>query len=71
MAGLKLGNLPSWVTVVMIGIGIWWGISNGMLDPAYALGDSIIRVEELGSLLVAGGLLLGSFYFLKDVSNKV
>jgi hypothetical protein len=71
MAGISLGDFPSWLTVVVIGIGVWWGYSNGMLDSSYKFGESLIMTEGLGSILVVIGLGLGAFYFIKDISNKL
>lgn len=61
MSGVNLGDLPSWIMVVLIGIGLWWANSNGVLSGSY----------ELGNLLVYCGLGLGAFYFLTDISNKL
>ncbi|WP_459822451.1 hypothetical protein [Halorubrum luteum] len=68
---LNLGDPPSWILVLLIGLGILWALSNGILDPAFSVGDLTLPMEDLGSLLVVGALVLGGFYFLQDVLRKV
>lgn len=68
---VDIGGLPSWILVLGIGIGILWAISNGMLDATYRIGESALPMESLGGLLVIAAILLGAFYFLKDIGNKV
>ena len=60
--GFNLGDLPSWLTVLLIGFGVVWAASNGMLDANY---------EGLGQLLIYAALALGAFYFLSDILNKI
>lgn len=59
--GLNLGDLPSWILVILLGLGLSWASSNGILTGYNGLGD----------LLVFAGLGLGAFYFATDISNKM
>lgn len=68
---LDLGDTPSWITILVIGLGILWALSNGVLDPAFSVGEITLPMEDLGTFLVVGALVLGGFYFLKDVARKV
>lgn len=68
---VDISDLPSWVIVLLIGIGIFGAISMGFLDPAYRFGESSFSMASLGRLLIIGGVLLGAFYFSKDISNKM
>lgn len=59
---LKLGDLPSWIIVLLIGLGIVWATSNGVLGSEYESWGRIM-------MIVAGGL--GAFYFLTDIGRKL
>lgn len=61
MAGINLGDLPSWILVLLIGLGLRWADTNGILQ----------QTHDLGNLMILAGLLLGGFYFYTDISNKV
>lgn len=61
----SFGDLPSWITVLLIGLGIIYATSQGMLSP------SALPIPDLGELLVLAALGLGAFYFLMDISRKV
>jgi hypothetical protein len=58
---INLGDLPSWILVILIGFGIEWASSNGF----------ITGYGGLGELFIFGGIALGVFYFATDISNKV
>jgi hypothetical protein len=70
MSGITLGDAPSWILVVVIGIGILAGLNEGILKYQYSLGNANIPIESIGTLMLVGGLALGGFYFMKDISNK-
>lgn len=57
-----LGDLPSWIMLLLIGLGIVWATSNGVLGGEYESWGRIM-------MIAAGGL--GAFYFLTDVARKV
>ncbi len=57
---INIGDLPSWVLVLLIGLGVSWATSNGMLT----------EYSGLGNVMVVCGLALGAFYFWMDISNK-
>jgi hypothetical protein len=59
---INLGNLPSWILITLIGIGIKTGISQGIVPTGLA---------EIGNLMTFGGLVLGAIYFTLDLSNKI
>jgi hypothetical protein len=59
--GIKLGDLPSWILVLLIGFGVVYVASNGVLS----------QYRDIGELMIFGGLLLGASYFLIDLSNKL
>jgi len=67
---VNLGEPPSWIVILVIGLGILWALSNGMIDPAYSVSDFTLPMEDLGTLLVIGAVLLGGFYFIQDVARK-
>jgi len=69
--GINLGDAPSWILTLIVGLGILWGVTNGMLDTTYSIGGLSLPMESLGGLLVIGAILLGGFYFLQDITNKV
>lgn len=71
MSGIDFSGLSSWQVALLIGIGLWWGISNGMLDTSYRFGGGFLQVEGLASMIVVGAVLLGGFHFTKDVINKL
>lgn len=58
---ISLGDLPSWILVVLIGIGLSWANSNAILT----------QFAGLGKILVYAGLALGAFHILNDVLNKI
>jgi len=68
---LNLGDPPSWIIVLVVGLGILWALSNGVLDPSFSMGNITLPMEGLGTLLVVGALVLGGFYFLMDVTRKI
>lgn len=70
MSGVNLGDAPSWILTLVIGLGILWAVSNGNLEGAYRVGEFNLPMDDLGGLLVVGALLLGGFYFLKDIGRK-
>lgn len=59
--GINLGDLPSWMLVTLMGFGLKFLSSNGVLTG----------YEGLSELLIVCGLGLGVFYFATDISNKV
>jgi hypothetical protein len=59
---LKLGDLPSWITVLLIGLGIMWAASNGVPRSEY---------ESWGQIMMLGAGGLGAFYFLSDIGRKI
>jgi hypothetical protein len=59
--GPNIGDLPSWIVVLLISLGIIWATSNGMLGSGY---------ESLGQILLVAALGLGAFYFAVDIANK-
>jgi hypothetical protein len=61
MSTIDISDLPSWILVILMGLGLSWASSNGILT----------QYEGLGRLLVFGGVALGVFYFYKDISNKL
>ena len=69
--GINLGDAPSWVLTLVIGLGILWAVSDEMLNSTYSVGEFALPMESLGGLLVVGAVLLGGFYFLKDILNKL
>lgn len=60
-SSVNLGDLPSWILLILIGLGLSWTSSNGIL----------VQYSGLGRLMVLGGLALGVFYFAMDISNKL
>ncbi|WP_411966833.1 hypothetical protein [Haloferax sp. YSSS75] len=58
---VSLGDLPSWILVILIGFGIEFASSNGILT----------EYGGLGELFIFGGIALGVFYFATDISNKI
>jgi hypothetical protein len=69
--GISLGDAPSWILALVVGLGILWGVTNGMLDTTYSIEGLSLPMESLGGLLVIGAILLGGFYFLQDITNKI
>ncbi len=61
MSGINLGDLPSWILVILMGFGLRFAGNNGILQGTQAL----------GSLLVIAGLSLGAFYYYNDIGNKI
>lgn len=61
-AAIDIGELPSWLLVLLTGLGVAWATSEGVLDPVYA---------PLGWLLVLGGTGLGAFYFALDIASEL
>lgn len=59
---LNLGELPSWITVLLIGLGIVWATSNNVLGSEY---------ESLGQIMMIAAGGLGAFYFLTDIKRKL
>jgi hypothetical protein len=59
--GINLGDLPSWILVILIGFGIEVASSNGLLTGYGGLGE----------VFIFGGIALGVFYFATDISNKI
>ena len=45
---LKLGDLPSWITVLLIGLGIVWATSNGVLGAEYESWGRIMMIAAGG-----------------------
>lgn len=60
MAGINLSDLPSWILVTLMGFGLRFADTNGLLE----------NTHTLGNLLVIAGLGLGAFYFYTDIMNK-
>jgi hypothetical protein len=58
---VNLGDLPSWILVILIGLGISVAISNGML----------VGYGRIARLMILGGVILGAVYFVIDLSNKL
>ncbi len=61
-SSLNLGDLPSWIVVLIIGLGIVWATSNGVLGNEY---------ESWGRIMMIGAGGLGAFYFMTDVGRKL
>lgn len=61
MATLNPGDLPSWMLLVVIGIGLAYATANGLIN----------QFSGLGRILVYAGLGLGGIYFILDLSRKV
>lgn len=60
-SSLNLGDLPSWILVLLIGIGVKYANTEGILTG----------LDGLDNILIIVGLGLGAFYFATDISNKV
>lgn len=58
---IDISGLPSWILVLLIGLGIVFLSSNGVLTG----------FGGIGRLMVFGGLMLGVVYFGIDLSNKL
>jgi hypothetical protein len=58
---INLGDLPSWIMVLLIGLALSELTSNGILT----------QYSGLGPVMVFGAVALGLFYFANDVSNKL
>lgn len=58
---LSLDDLPSWITVLLIGLGVVWAASNGVLGSGY---------ESLGRFMIIVAIGLGAFYFSQDILRK-
>lgn len=71
MSGINLGDSPSWLKALGIGIVLWYMLSNGMIDAVYQLGSINLPTENFASLLVVGGAILGAFHVLRDVGKKL
>lgn len=61
MPPVNVGDLPSWMLVFLMGLGLEYATNNGILT----------QYSNLGELMMFAGLALGAFYFYTDVSNKV
>ena len=61
MATFNPGDLPSWMLLVIIGIGLAYASTNGL----------ITQFNGLGRNLVFAGLALGGIYFAIDLSRKL
>lgn len=61
-SSLNFGDFPSWITVLLIGLGMVWATSNGVLGAEYESWGRIM-------MIAAGGL--GAFYFLSDIGRKI
>lgn len=68
---INLGDPPSWIMVLIIGLAVLAGISNGTLSANYTFGTTSLPLGQLGVLMIGGALALGLFYFLMDISRKV
>jgi len=60
-SSLNFGDLPSWIMVLLIGLGIVWATSNGALGSEYESWGRIM-------MIAAGGL--GAFHHFTDVGQK-
>lgn len=68
---LNVGDIPSWILALLIGIGIFGAISRGFLEPTYNIGGNVFPMLSIGWVLVIGALFLGATYFIFDIRNKL
>lgn len=71
MSTVDIGDLPSWIIAVLIGIAVLWGITNGELNAVYSFEGTMLPLGNIATILVVGGVLLGGFHFLNDILNKL
>ena len=61
-SSLNLGDLPSWITMLLIGLGILVATSNGVLGAEY---------ESWGRIINVGFGLVGAFHVFTDIGRKI
>lgn len=62
MALIEFGNLASWQTMTLIGIGIVIAEHQNYLGSTYVLGNTIIPTSQVGIIIAIIGFGLGIFY---------